>query len=132
VVEKHHATRAIVAGMRAHPKDEECLQLAMEVIGNFASLEEPPPEVDEDGAIINPRDSISMIILKEAGCAELISALKRFGQNGSLLKAALDALANIANDVEVTELMSKKQGLVPIVIELIQTHDWDAELVQVG
>lgn len=130
VVEEHHATKAIVAGMRAHAKDEELLQLSMEVVGNFASLEEAPPEIDAEGNLVNPRDSISMLILKEAGCAELIGTIKRFPQNGALLKAALDALANIANDIEVTELMSKKQGLVPVVIELIKTHDWDAELVQ--
>ena len=129
VVEKQGATRAIVAGMRANQKDEEALQLAMEVIGNFASLEEPAPEVDAEGNVKNPRDSIPMIVLKEAGCAEIIATLKKFPNNPSLLKAAMDALSNIANDVEVTELMARKQNLVPIVLDVIASHSWDADLV---
>jgi hypothetical protein len=46
-----------------------------------------------------------------------------------VVKAGLDALCNIANDVEVTELMSEKQNLVPTVIEMMQAHDWDEELI---
>jgi hypothetical protein len=92
----------------------------MEVIGNFASLEEAPPETDAAGNVVNARESIAMIILKEAGCAEIIATLHRFPHNSALLKAGMDALSNIANDVEVTELMARKQNLVPTVIEVMQ------------
>jgi hypothetical protein len=129
IVEKNSAVKAIVAGMRANPKEEEAQQLAMEVIGNFASLEEDAPEEDANGNIINPQDSISSIILREAGCAQIIKSFKDYPSNTTLLKAGLDALANIANDVEVTETMAKKQGLVPAVIEVMQGNDWDVELI---
>jgi hypothetical protein len=130
IVEANSATKAIVAGMRANPKDEEALQVAMEVIGNFASLDEAPPDVDEDGNVINPKDSICMIILREAGCAEIIATMKRFPHNSSLLKAGMDALSNVANDTEVTELMARKQNIIPTAIEIMQQHDWDEELVK--
>jgi hypothetical protein len=130
LVEAHSATKAIVTGMRANPKDEEALQLAIEVLGNFASLEEPPPEFDEEGNVIDPKDSISSIILREAGCAEIISTMKKFTHNSAILKAGMDALSNIANDIEVTELMAKKQNLIPTVIEIMQSHDWDEELIK--
>jgi hypothetical protein len=129
IADEHHATKAIVAGMRAHPKDEEAQQVAMEVIGNFASLEEPPPEVDAEGNVINPKDSIQSIILREAGCAQILANLRTFGSNSTVLKAGLDALANIANDVEVTEIMASKQNLVVVVIELMQANDWDVEVI---
>ena len=130
IVEENAATKAIVAGMRANPKDEEALQVAMEVIGNFASLDEPPPEVDEEGNVTHARESISMIILREAGCAEIINTMKRFPHNSALLKAGMDALSNIANDVDVTDLMARKQNLLPTVIEIMQQHDWDEELIR--
>jgi hypothetical protein len=129
IVEEHHATKAIVAGMRAHPKDEEAQQLAMEVIGNFASLEEAPPEVDAEGNVINPKDSINSIVLREAGCAQIIANIKQYQHNSSVTRAGLDALANIANDVEVTEVMAHRQNLVPAVIEVMQANDWDLEVV---
>lgn len=129
IAEQHHATKAIVAGMRAHPKDEEAQQLAMEVIGNFASLEEGAPEVDASGNVINPKDSIHSIILREAGCAQIIANLKTYSNSASVIKAGLDALANIANDVDVTELMAEKQGLVVAVIEVMQANDWDVEII---
>jgi hypothetical protein len=129
IVEQHHATKAIVAGMRANPKDEEAQQLAMEVIGNFASLGEAPPELDAEGNIVNPKDSIAMIILREAGCAAIITALKTYAHNPAIVRAGLDALCNLANDVEVTEIMARKQGLLSATIEVLRTNDWDLELI---
>lgn len=129
IVEEHHAVKAIVAGMRANKGDEEAQQLAMEVIGNFASLEEPAPETDAEGNVVNARDSVSSIILREAGCAQIIQTLAAHSSNAALIKAGLDALANIANDVEVTEVMAKKQNLVPTVIEVMQANDWDVEVI---
>jgi len=80
--------------------------------------------------VIDPKDSISNIILREAGCAEIISTMKKFTHNSAILKAGMDALSNIANDIEVTELMAKKQNLIPTVIEIMQSHDWDEELIK--
>jgi len=130
IVEGNNATKAIVAGMRAHPADEEALQLAMEVIGNFASLEEAPPELDEDGNEIDPKDSIAVIILRDAGCAEILATMKKHPHNSALLKAGMDALCNIANDMDVTALMARKQGLVKLVIDIMQSHDWDEEIIK--
>ena len=120
IVESHHATRALVAGMRNNAKDAGVLQLAMDVIGNLASLEEEPPAVDDDGNVINPKASIAELILKEAGCGEVISCLRRFPRAPAMLESGLDALTNIANDREVTEIMVRKQGLIGLVLEIIQ------------
>ena len=128
IVEEHHATKAIVSGMRAHVKDEEAQQLAMEVLGNFASLEEEV-ETDAEGNVVNGKDSIPSIILREAGCSQIITNLRNAGHNSALIKAGFDALSNIANDVDVTETMAKKQNLVPVVIEVMQANDWDAEVI---
>ena len=125
IVEQQHATKAIVAGMRAHPKQDELQHVAIEVLGNFASLEDEAPEVDASGEQVNARDSIQAIILREAGTAQIISSIKTYAGNSSIVKAALDALASIANDSEVTEMMVEKQNLVVTVIDCMQANDWE-------
>jgi hypothetical protein len=129
IVETHHATKAIVVGMRAHPKADDLQHVAIEVLGNFASLEDEAPEVDAEGNQVNQRDSIQALILREQGTAQIIASLKTYASNSSIVKAALDALASIANDSEVTEMMVEKQNLVVTVIDVMQSNDWDLEIV---
>jgi hypothetical protein len=129
IVETHHATKAIVAGMRAHPKMDELQHVAIEVLGNFASLEDEAPEMDAEGNEVNQRDSIQALILREQGTAQIISSLKTYAGNSSVLRAALDALASIANDSEVTEMMVEKQNLVVAVTNIMQVNDEDLEIV---
>ena len=129
IVETHHAVKAIVAGMRAHPKVDDLQHVAIEVLGNFASLEDEAPEVDAEGNQVNQRDSIQALILREQGTAQIISSLKTYASNSAVVKAALDALASIANDSEVTEMMVEKQNLVVTVIDVMQANDWDLEIV---
>jgi hypothetical protein len=114
------AAQVIVQGMQSNSKDEEALQLAMEVIGNFASLEE-----EEEG-----KASVSSIILAQGGTQEIINRMKEFSFNSAILKSGMDALSNIANDVETTERMAKEQGIVQLIIEIMQSHDWDEQLIE--
>ena len=115
------AAEEIVHGMQAHSADEECLQLAMEVLGNFASLEEP------DGSATEP---VSHVIYRQGGTGAIIGAMKALDFNSAILKSGMDALSNIANDVETTELMAKHQGIVELIIGIMQAHDWDEELIE--
>jgi hypothetical protein len=131
IVDTNHATKAIISAMRAHAKDDELQHVATEVIGNFASVEDDvAPSVDARGNVVDARDSIHMIILREAGTAHLINNLKTYSTNSAILKATLDALASIANDSDVTLLMSEKQNLIPTVIELMNANDWDVEIIE--
>jgi hypothetical protein len=131
IVDTNHATKAIISAMRAHAKDDELQHVATEVIGNFASVDDDvAPSVDARGNAVNARDSIHMIILREAGTAHLINNLKTYSSNSAILKATLDALASIANDSDVTLLMSEKQNLIPTVIELMNANDWDVEIIE--
>lgn len=58
------ATAVIVTGMKSNAKDEEGLQLAMEVLGNFASLEDE--EDLEEG-----QDPVPIVIYEEGGTEQV-------------------------------------------------------------
>ena len=130
VVEEHSATKAIVAAMRAQQQDEELQSLAMQVISNCSAAEEPEPELDENGDPVGgPVDSICHIILREAGCSQVIGNLKRFRNIPRLVLDTLGCLNNISNDAEVAEKMCKKQGLLREVLEVMKMYDLDTEVL---
>lgn len=122
LVAEYSLVRAIVFCMRAFPKDEELQQISMEVIGNLASLVEVIDDQDDT-------QSIGMYILREAGCAQILNNMKTFSQNTIILRAALDALSSVSKDVEIAEMMIKKQNLIPIVFEVMTGNDWDVEVL---
>ena len=130
VVEEHSATKAIVAAMRAQLQDEELQTLAMQVLSNCSAAEEPEPELDEHGDPVGaPPDSICHIILREAGCSQVISNLKKFRNNPRLVLDTLACLNNISNDAEVAEKMCKKQGLLREVLDVMKMYDLDTEVL---
>ena len=122
---EHHATQEIVKGMKEHDTDEEALQLSMEVIGNFASLEEDEEAIEEDPDYV----TISAQIYKEQGSGTIMHYMQEHKHNSAVLKCALNAMANICNDVETTDLIGEHQGINPTVVEIMQTHDWDEDLI---
>lgn len=121
LVATHHAVRAVVMGMRGLAASEEAQAAGIEVIGTLAGLDEDPESYTGD--------SVQGLVLKDAGCAEIIATLRRFPSSSAVLTAGLDALASVAVDIEVTGLMASRQGLVPALIEVIQGHDYDEELM---
>ncbi len=124
VVDKHSATKVIVLGMKHHNTDEEALQLAMEVLGNFASLEEEP-ETD------NPEwKTIAARMFEEEGPQTIVEFMRKYKMNTAILKSGVDALSNVANDSEVTELMTTTHGLIATTTEIVRMYDWDEELIQ--
>jgi len=124
VVAEHGATRFIVLGMKHHQADEEALQLAMEVLGNFASLEEEP---DTD----NPEwKSIAATMFEEEGPQTIVGFMKKYKMNTAILKSGVDALSNVANDSNVTEMLTATHGLISTATEIVRMYDWDEELIQ--
>lgn len=131
ICEEHHATKAIVATMRANTnvRDEEVQELAMDCLTNFASINEGPPERNSDGEIIHTRASVPGIVLREAGCAQTINNLKTWRSNPRILLTALSALANLSTDPEVAETMCGRQNLLTILFELMGVYALDAEMM---
>jgi hypothetical protein len=125
IAKQHHATREIVKGMHAHSQDEECLQLSMEVIGNFASLEEDEDAIEEDADYV----TMCRMIYNESGSSAIMKHLGEHKQNSAVLKSALNAMANICNDVDVTDLVAEHQRINPLTVEVFQLHDWDEEII---
>lgn len=129
IAEEHHATKAIVACMRAHATDEEVQELAMDVFSNFAASNEGPVQRNSDGEIVHTKDSIPSIILREAGCAQCISALKTWRTAPLMLIVALRTLATIASDSEVAETMCERQSLLTIVLDVAALYAVDSEVL---
>ena len=129
IAEEHHATKAIVSAMRANSRDEDVQQLAMEVMTNFAAANEGPEQRNADGDVVHAGDSISAIILREAGCAQIIAALKTWRTAPLLLITALSALATIASDIDVAETMCSRQSLLGLIFEVAALYTADAEVL---
>ena len=138
------ATTCIVTGMQTHNSDDEALQLSMEVIGNFASIEE---DVDEG------QETVPSIIFTQGGtevCSSwlvlcclasftdtctryvqnIIRIMREQETNLAILKSGMDALSNVANDQEITQRMAAEQGVVQLIVNIMQSHDWDEELME--
>ncbi len=117
-----HATEVVVRAMSAHPQDIELLQLAIDVIGNLASLDFDE-YTDETEAI---HEEVYETIFSEGGPSAILEIL-RSRKETSLLLSGMDALSNIANDsISVERLLSK--GLVELVLESMSANVWDEEL----
>jgi len=131
VVEDHGMTKAVVLAMRANAQDEELQSLSMNVLSNCAACEEPAPELDENGDLVGDLpDSISLIILRDAGCSQVISCLKRFRNVPQLILDALSCLINLSDDAEVAEKMVKKQGLLREVLDILDMYTMDVEILR--
>lgn len=114
------ATEVIVLGMQANSEDEEALQLALEVMGNFASLEE-----EED-----VEQTVASYVFGQGGTKAIIDSMRSFDYNSAILKAGMDALSNVANDIATTEMMATEQGIVDLLVSIMQGHDWDVDLME--
>lgn len=123
VVVEHKATEVIVQGMDDHAADEEALQLAMEVLGNFASLEEEPGEAPG-------WTSISQTMLLHGGPQAVVRFMNKLRMNTTILKSGVDALSNVANDGAVADVLTREHNLISTVTDIVRMHDWDEELIQ--
>lgn len=119
-----HAVKYIVQGMEAHPLDVGCQQIAIDVIGNFASIQE---DALEDKIARGEVQSVFHIIVHEQGAARIIKTVKETSET-QLLMSGMDALANLASDRFATERMLK-MGIVPVVVDAMAAYDWDEELM---
>jgi hypothetical protein len=103
----------------------------MAVLSNCAAVEEPEPERDEHGDPIGlPPDSVCSIIQREAGCSQVIATLKRVRNNPVMVIAALQCITTIAlGDVEVSEKMCLRQGLLAEMLEVASMYNLDEEVL---
>ena len=124
IADKHKATEVIVNGMDEHSEDEEAIQLAMEVLGNFASIEEDVETMQKPDY-----QSIPSLMYEHGGTAAILKYMNQYFQNSSILKSGLNALCNVANDMETAKKAALEQGMVTLVIDILQQHDWDEEIV---
>jgi hypothetical protein len=129
LAEEHHATKAIVATMRANARDEEVQELSMDVLTNFASINEGPAERNADGDVVRSQDSVPSMVLREAGCAQVISNLRTWRANPHILMTALSALVNLASDADVAETMCTRQQLIVVIFELMGVYALDTEIM---
>jgi len=119
-----HAVKYIVAGMDQHPTDVPCQQISIDVIGNFASIQEDALEAK---ILRGEVQSVFHLIVIEGGAARILKTVKDTSEI-QLLMSGMDALANLANDRTATERMLKL-GIVPIVVDAMAAYDWDEELM---
>ncbi|KAH9258873.1 hypothetical protein BASA81_002937 [Batrachochytrium salamandrivorans] len=119
-----HVTKSIVAGMDAFPVDVSAQQIAIDVIGNFASIQE-----DSYQEKINRGEvpSVFHILVYEGGAARVLKTVKETTEI-QLLMSGMDALANLADDRSTCEKLLKL-GVVPVVIDAMTAYDWDEELM---
>jgi len=119
-----HAVKHMVQGMDAHPNDIQSLQIAIDVISNFASIQE---DALEQQIARGEVQSVFHIIVHEQGAAKIIKTVKETNEI-QLLMSGMDALANLASDKFATERMLK-MGIVPVVVDAMAAYDWDEELM---
>lgn len=81
-------------------------------MGNFASLEEEE-EVEE---------TVASLVFNQGGTQAIIDVMKRLDYNSAILKAGMDALSNVANDIATTELMATEQGIVDLLAAIMQVR----------
>jgi hypothetical protein len=126
IIVRQTATQAIVNSMKYQIGDSVFIQMAMEVIGNFASFE-APEDCEEDPEDVEA--SVFTIIAEEGGAHGVIDSMRANLQNASLLVAGMDALGNIANDPESCEGIVK-DGAIQLIVDIMQSHDWNEELIE--
>ncbi|KAA0148584.1 hypothetical protein FNF31_07374 [Cafeteria roenbergensis] len=130
VAVENHATAAIVSSMRHFKGDAELLQIACEVLANFASLEEEGPPEDAPEEEQAEWMSVQRVVYDEEGAKEVLNAIQRMQANSAVVKAGFDALHNICSDLEVSSELVAELAVVPTLIDLGRQFDWDADLLE--
>jgi hypothetical protein len=130
VAVENHATAAIVKAMRSFKTDAELLQIAAEVLANFASLEEEGPPEGLTALQQAEWVTVQRMVYDEEGAKEVLEAMKRNQTNTAVVKACLDAIHNICSDLEVSADMVSEMPVIPTIIDFGRQFDWDADLLE--
>ena len=75
------------------------------------------------------QEGISTILFLEGGAEAIVNTMRAHDFNSALLRSGMDALGNIANDIETTVKMAEALGLVQLVLGIMKSNDWDVELI---
>ena len=125
LVEDAQCTNVIVKGMSFHETDYETMNIAIDVVSNFASIEEDPKQdlVDQ-----NKAKSVYAMIIDQGGAQRILSTVQEC-EEPTLLMAGMDALANLANDEECCQKLVD-MNVMDLIIDAMQKYDWDEALME--
>lgn len=124
IVCEHAGSRAIVKAGRIHVQHEETLSLALDVLGNFASLEEDPDDLLE-----GQRTAAEHMLDDQAASFICDTVLER-KMNTAVVAAGVNALANLAANSSVCERVGEATSCPTLCVDIMQMHDWDDQLMQ--
>jgi hypothetical protein len=123
-----HAIKIITAHMNTDKNDDDTKETAIKVIGNFAKSS---ADIKKD--LQNEDDlTVTQVIFQDGGAhaiLDCIGADSNQTDNTSLLLTSIEALNDIAHDVDTAEKLLEK-GLVQLVVNTMQRYDYDEEIIE--
>lgn len=121
-----HAIKIITVHMNTDKNDDDTKETAIKVIGNFAKSSE-----DIKDAFQSEDDlTVTQVIFNDGGAHAILDCVSTDNEeNTSLLLTAIEALNDIAQDVDTAEKLLDK-GLVPLVVNTMQRYDYDEEIIE--
>jgi hypothetical protein len=122
----HHAIKIITLHMNSDENNNDTKETAIKVIGNFAKSSE---EIKND--IQNKDDlTITQVIFNDGGAHAILDCISSDNEEKtSLLLTAIEALNDIAQDVDTAEKLLDK-GLVQLVVSTMQRYDYDEQIIE--
>eukprot|EP00943_MAST-04B_sp_MAST-4B-sp1_P009914 g9914.t1 len=129
------ATLAIVDGMKKNQENEETLLMAVHCLSNLSAANMPATEApDSCGKDFHPprNGELTLDIMVQEGAIDILLATMRdFEYNGALGIACMEVLHGLCE----THAYAKRAfdlGAASIILNLLQQHDWDHEIVAAG
>jgi hypothetical protein len=128
IVIKEGVIKVIVAGMQASPNDQQLQLISIQVIANLASagidideelLEQEPDAHDR---------TIAHAIFAEGGAHQILTVASASLHDTALLLASLKGLECVCEDVRTAEKLAP-HGINEFVVNLMQTHEQDADII---
>ena len=123
---EQHAIKIIASHLNKDKNDDDTKETAIKVIGNFAKSSEDIKEEIQGEADL----TVTQVIFNDGGAHAILECISEDGEeNTSLLLTAIEALNDIAQDVDTAEKLLDK-GLVPLVVNTMQRYDYDEEIIE--
>lgn len=125
LVVTHRASKAIASVLRSsagasHPT---LLTLCCDVLSAFGAFE---ADEDEDDSA----ESVEVAICEDGATSALIDTLLgKFSGDRDVVSSALDALNNVADNIDVSDKMATEQGLAAALQRAVNSFDYDGEIV---
>ena len=123
---EQHAIKTITTHLNTDKNSDDTKETAIKVIGNFAkSSEDIKEEIQSEDDL-----TVTQVIFNDGGAHAILDCISADNEeNTSLLLTAIEALNDIAQDVDTAEKLLDK-GLVPLVVTTMQRYDYDEEIIE--